>query len=53
MGTHEYTDDPRNADVWISIDGELYRRPEAKVSVLDAGTQQKLADRATLVRVVP
>ena len=37
MGTHEYTEDPRNADVWISIDGELYRRPEAKVSVLDAG----------------
>ena len=37
MGTHEYTEDPRNATVWISINGELYRRPEAKVSVLDAG----------------
>ena len=37
MGTHEYEDDPRNANVWISINGELFRRPEAKVSVLDAG----------------
>ena len=37
MGTHEYVDDPRNANVWISIDGELVRRPEAKVSVMDAG----------------
>jgi branched-chain amino acid aminotransferase len=37
MGTHEYTDDPRNANVWVSINGELFRRPEAKVSVLDAG----------------
>ncbi len=37
MGTHEYVDDPRNANVLISIDGELVRRPEAKVSVMDAG----------------
>ena len=37
MGTHEYEEDPRNANVWISINGELHRRPEAKVSVLDAG----------------
>jgi len=37
VGTHEYVDDPRNANVWISIDGELVRRPEAKVSVMDAG----------------
>jgi len=37
VGTHEYTDDPRNANVWISIDGELFRRPEAKISVMDAG----------------
>jgi branched-chain amino acid aminotransferase len=37
VGTHEYVDDPRNADVWISIDGELFRRPDAKVSVMDAG----------------
>ena len=37
MGTHEYTGDPRNANVWISIDGELFRRPEAKISVMDGG----------------
>ena len=37
MGTHEYINDPRNSEVWISIDGELFRRPEAKVSVMDAG----------------
>jgi len=37
VGTHEYTNDPRNSEVWISIDGELFRRPEAKVSVMDAG----------------
>jgi len=37
MGTHEYQQDPRNENVWISINGELFRRPDAKVSVLDAG----------------
>jgi branched-chain amino acid aminotransferase len=37
MGTHEYTEDPRNAQVWIAINGEHFKRPEAKVSVLDAG----------------
>ena len=37
MGTHEYIDDPRNANVWVSVNGDLVRRPEAKVSVLDAG----------------
>ncbi|HIE81645.1 MAG TPA: aminotransferase class IV [Candidatus Poseidoniales archaeon] len=37
MGTHEYEDDPRNENVWISVNGELLRRPDAKISVLDAG----------------
>jgi branched-chain amino acid aminotransferase len=37
VGTHEYEDDPRNANVWISINGELVRRPQAKISVFDAG----------------
>jgi len=37
VGTHEYEDDPRNENVWISVNGELLRRPDAKVSVLDAG----------------
>jgi branched-chain amino acid aminotransferase len=37
VGTHEYEDDPRNENVWISVNGELLRRPDAKISVLDAG----------------
>jgi branched-chain amino acid aminotransferase len=37
MGTHEYDQDERNANVWISINGELFRRPDAMVNVLDAG----------------
>jgi branched-chain amino acid aminotransferase len=36
-GTHEYQDDPRNADIRISINGELFHRDEAKVSVFDSG----------------
>lgn len=37
MGTHEYEDDPRNEDVLISINGELFPRGDAKVSVFDSG----------------
>jgi len=37
MGTHEYHDDPRNERVLISVNGELFPRSEAKVSVFDAG----------------
>ena len=37
MGTHEYEDDPRNEDVLISVNGELFPRKEAKVSVFDSG----------------
>lgn len=36
-GTHDYVDDPRNATVQISINGKLYPRDEAKVSVFDSG----------------
>jgi branched-chain amino acid aminotransferase len=36
-GTHDYTPDPRNAAIRISINGELFARDEAKVSVFDAG----------------
>lgn len=36
-GAHSYTDDPRNAEVKIWINGELFLRSEAKVSVLDSG----------------
>jgi len=37
LGAHDYVDDPRNADVLISVNGELVRRDEAKVSVFDSG----------------
>lgn len=36
-GTHEYQDDPRNADILININGELLHRSEAKISVFDSG----------------
>jgi len=36
-GTHEYNDDPRNASILIDINGELFPRNEAKVSVFDSG----------------
>ncbi|WP_394694042.1 aminotransferase class IV [Hyphobacterium sp.] len=36
-GAHSYIDDPRNADVKVWINGELYPRAEAKISVLDSG----------------
>ena len=37
MGTHEYIEDPRNKTVLISINGDLFPREEAKISVFDAG----------------
>ncbi|MBN28350.1 MAG: aminotransferase class IV [Euryarchaeota archaeon] len=37
MGTHEYEDDPRNETVLISVNGKLFPRSEAMVSVFDAG----------------
>ena len=36
-GTHEYQDDPRNADILIDINGEQFHRAEARVSVFDSG----------------
>jgi branched-chain amino acid aminotransferase len=36
-GTHDYVDDPRNADVLIYLNGELVPRGQAVVSVFDAG----------------
>ena len=36
-GTHDYVDDPRNAEILININGELLPRAEAKVSVFDSG----------------
>lgn len=37
MGSHDYQDDPRNADILISVNGELKPRSEAMVSVFDSG----------------
>lgn len=36
-GTHAYIPDPRNDTVWVNLNGELVRRADAKISVLDAG----------------
>ena len=36
-GTHEYQDDPRNADILIDINGEFFAREQAQVSVFDSG----------------
>jgi branched-chain amino acid aminotransferase len=36
-GTQEYVGDDRNDDVFISVNGDLVRRPDAKVSVFDSG----------------
>lgn len=37
MSTHNYKHDSRNADILININGELFHRDEAKISVFDAG----------------
>ena len=36
-GTHDYEDDPRNAEILIYVNGELLPRDQATVSVFDAG----------------
>jgi len=36
-GTHDFKDDPRNQSILIDINGRLYPRDEAKVSVFDSG----------------
>ena len=36
-GTHDHADDPRNANILISVNGRLVPRAEAVVSVFDAG----------------
>jgi len=36
-GTHSYLPDPRNADILIDVNGALFPRDEAKVSVFDSG----------------
>jgi branched-chain amino acid aminotransferase len=36
-GTHEFSEDPRNAAILISVNGELLARDKAVVSVFDSG----------------
>ncbi len=36
-GTHNALDDPRNEHVLIYVNGELFPRPDAKISVFDSG----------------
>jgi branched-chain amino acid aminotransferase len=36
-GTHDYADDPRNAEILINVNGQLVPRAQAVVSVFDAG----------------
>ena len=36
-GTHDYSDDPRNAGILVSVNGNLVPRAEAVVSVFDSG----------------
>ena len=36
-GVHDYTYDPRNADILVSINGELKHRDQATVSVFESG----------------
>lgn len=35
--SHSYLSDERNADILININGELFARDDAKISVFDAG----------------
>ena len=37
QGTHEFVDDPRNANIQIYVNGDLKKRAEAMVSVFDSG----------------
>ena len=36
-GSQDYIGDARNDDVFISVNGDLVRRPDAKISVFDSG----------------
>jgi branched-chain amino acid aminotransferase len=36
-GTHDFRQDPRNADILININGQLFHRDKAVISVFDSG----------------
>ena len=37
MSSHSYISNPKNEDIFININGELFHRSEAKISVFDSG----------------
>jgi len=37
MSSHSYIANPKNEDIFININGELFKRSEAKISVFDSG----------------
>ena len=37
MSSHSYISNPQNEDIFININGELFHRNEAKISVFDSG----------------
>ncbi len=37
MSSHSYISNPKNDDIFININGELFNRSEAKISVFDSG----------------
>ena len=37
MSSHSYISNPKNEDIFININGELFHRNEAKISVFDSG----------------
>ena len=36
-GSHSYISNPLNEDIYININGKLFHRSEAKISVFDSG----------------
>ena len=37
MSSHSYISNSKNKDIFININGELFHRSEAKISVFDSG----------------
>jgi len=37
MGSHSYIEDARNSKIYININGDLFKRSDAKISVFDSG----------------
>ena len=37
MSSHSFIKNPKNDDIYININGQLFHRNEAKISVFDSG----------------